>query len=204
MWFRAVRNSLSSTFTRLDSGVKVAGRVIAARSKGGVGVRAHEAQHVLGQQHADDAVLVVVDDREARVPGLDHRGEDLLERVLALDHDHLAARDHDVAHAHLDDLEHPLDHLQGVGVEDLARLGVAHQLQELLAIARLAADRVDDAVHERTPAGGWSRPRRPERPGRPGRRLAPFRDAVLDIAAACAVALRSVFAHRPASSGIVR
>jgi hypothetical protein len=72
-----------------------------------------EREQVLGQQDADHLVAAVADHREARVPRLEGDADQFLRRIIAADHDHLRARDHDVVDTHLGDLEHPLDHLQG-------------------------------------------------------------------------------------------
>ena len=116
-----------------------------------------EPQQVLGEQDAGDLVAVLADDGEPRVAGFDHDGQDLLDRVVAIDHDHLRARHHHVAHLDLGDLEHRLEHLEHVGVDQAAIPRVREHVGELFEIARFAGDRFGDAAE---PAAG-------ER-GRPG------------------------------------
>ena len=51
----------------------------------GAGVLGEVPQQILGEQDADDLVAILADDREARVAGFDHDGQDLLGRIVALD-----------------------------------------------------------------------------------------------------------------------
>ena len=102
-------------------------------------------QQILGQQDADDLVAILADDREPRVAGFDHDGEDLLGRVFALDHDHLRPRHHDVPHLDLGDLQHRLEHFEHVGIDQAALARVGQHVRELLEIARFAGKRVCEA-----------------------------------------------------------
>ena len=51
---------------------------------------------------------------------------------------HLRARDHDVAHGHLRDLQRAFDDRQRIGVEELALERAVQQLEQLFAVLRLA------------------------------------------------------------------
>ncbi len=136
MWLRFARNSRSSTFRRFDSGTNTAGRSVSLEVEGlGTAVPVEE---LLREQDADDVVLVLADHREPRVARLEHE-RDELGRIVVDRHDvHLRARDHDVAHRHLGDLQHALDHRQRVGVEELALERAVQELEELLAVLGLA------------------------------------------------------------------
>ena len=106
------------------------------------------AQQVLGQQNADDVVLVLADHREARVPGFDDLRQELLGRLVDVDHVHLRARHHDVARLQLGDLQHALDHGERIGVHQVALVGRAQQLDQLLAVLRLAHQDRADALEQ--------------------------------------------------------
>ena len=81
-------------------------------------------QQVLGVEHADDVVDVLLVDRDARV-ALAHDGlDDLAQRGVDLERDHVHARDHDLVGALLAELEHAADHLLLLGL-DGALLGAA-------------------------------------------------------------------------------
>jgi hypothetical protein len=116
-----------------------------------------EGEQVLGQQDADHLVAAVADHREARVTRLERGPDQLQRRILAADHDHLRARDHDVVDPHLGHLQHPVDHLQCVGVEDFALAGVAQTVEQGFEVGRLAAQRQAQAAEQgalcRTVAG---------------------------------------------------
>ena len=58
--------------------------------------------------------------------------------VVDVDDIHLRARHHDVAHLQLGDLQHAFDHGQRVGVQQVALVGGVQQLDQLLAVFRLA------------------------------------------------------------------
>ncbi|MNI42198.1 hypothetical protein D3C73_964790 [compost metagenome] len=75
----------------------------------------HAAQQVLGQQHAEDVVLVLAMHREARMAGLDHLLHQLQEGRLHRQRDHLRTRDHHVAHGQLGYRNGTFHHLQGIG-----------------------------------------------------------------------------------------
>jgi hypothetical protein len=76
MWLRDWRNSRSSTLRRLDSGISTAGRS-SSRTLPRAVVGDHAAQQVLGQQDAEDLVLVLAVHREARVAAFDDDLQDL-------------------------------------------------------------------------------------------------------------------------------
>ena len=107
-----------------------------------------EAQQVLGEQDADHVVAVVLVDREARVRLLDHERDELLRALGHVDHVHLRARDHHVAHLRLRDLQHALDHRERVGVEEAALEGRVQQLDQLLAVLGLAQQQRGKALEQ--------------------------------------------------------
>ena len=69
-----------------------------------------QAQQVLGEQDADDLLAVLVHHREARMAALDHGLEQHVGVVVAIEHRHLRARHHDVAHLDVGDPEHAFEH----------------------------------------------------------------------------------------------
>jgi hypothetical protein len=76
--------------------MKIAGRSMSRRSNSSP---AMQAQQILGQQDADHVVLAFAGDGEARVRGFDARPAIIARGVsLIVDHLHLGARHHDVAH----------------------------------------------------------------------------------------------------------
>ena len=94
-------------------------------------------EQLLGQQDADHIVLVLANDRKARVPRLEHERDEAHGLVLDRHHVHLRARNHDVAHRHLGNLQRTFDDRQRVCVEELSLEGPVQQVEELLAILRL-------------------------------------------------------------------
>ncbi len=88
------------------------------------------AQQVLGEKNADDVVLALADDREARVTGLDDLGQELLGFLVDVHHVHLRARHHDVARLQLGHLQHALDHGERVGIHQVALVGRMEQLEQ--------------------------------------------------------------------------
>ena len=90
------------------------------------------------------------------MPGLDNDGQYFFDRHLVFDDDHLAARDHDVAHAHLDNLKHPLNHLQSVGIENLACLSVTQQFQQFFTVPWFTPHGMDQSVHEGATTAAFS------------------------------------------------
>jgi hypothetical protein len=122
MWLRCWRNSRSSTFRRLLSGMNV-GRaqqlrdVDAARA-----VREQLRQHVLGHHDAEHVVAALADHRVARVPRIDHATHDLVRSIVCVQAHHLRARDHHVAHLQVRDLERALHDAVGLGVDHVVLL----------------------------------------------------------------------------------
>ncbi len=49
--------------------------------------------------------------------GLDHQLDQFVGRLVALDEHHLRARHHDVAHLHVGNRQHALEHDQRIAVE---------------------------------------------------------------------------------------
>ena len=94
-----------------------------------------QRQQILGQQDAEHIVDAFADHREAGVSRLDDRGQKLPRCLGRLDGGHLGARDHDVAHLHVGDLQCALDDRQRFDIEDFIALRFAQQLEQFLAVA---------------------------------------------------------------------
>src|SRR5690606_38302351 len=94
-----------------------------------------QRQQILGQQDAEHVVDAFADHREAGVRRFDDRGQEFTGRLGGLDGAHLRTRDHDVPYLHVGDLQGALDDRQRLDIEDLVALGLAQQLQQLLAVA---------------------------------------------------------------------
>ena len=106
-------------------------------------------EQLLGEQDADDVVLALADDREARVARLHHQRHELGNGVVDRHAVHLRARDHDVAHRRLGHRQHALDHRQRVGVEQVALERAAQDVEQLFAVVGLAQEHRRDALHQR-------------------------------------------------------
>ncbi len=72
------------------------------------------------------------------MPGFDHDRQEFGEGVIAPDKHHLRARNHDVAHLQVADLQHALEHTQRVRLDQPALPRFAQYRQQLVAILRLA------------------------------------------------------------------
>ena len=59
---------------------------------------------------------------------------------VAIEHGHLRARHHDVAHLDVGDAEHAFEHHERIAFDDLAQRGLAQVLDDFAAILRFAAD----------------------------------------------------------------
>jgi hypothetical protein len=70
--------------------------------------------------------------------GLDDEGDEFFGRIGDVNDIHLCARNHDVAHLHLGDVHHALDHGKRIGIEEIALVGRMQQLHQLFAVFRLA------------------------------------------------------------------
>ena len=79
---------------------------------------------------------------------LDHERDELLRASGDVEHVHLRARDHHVAHLRLGDLQHALDHRERLGVEDAALERRMQQLDQLLAIVGLAQQHRGQALEQ--------------------------------------------------------
>ena len=75
-------------------------------------------------------------------------GQELLGGLVDVDHVHLRARHHDVARLQLGDLQHALDHGERVRVHQVALVGGAQQLDQLLAVLGLAHQDRADALQQ--------------------------------------------------------
>ena len=82
---------------------------------------------------------------------LDNDRQHLAELGVALDDDHLCARNHDVAYLQIGDLQHPFQHCQGFGIEERPVLGLFQQRNQLAAVSRLSHHPGQQAFQ---PAGG--------------------------------------------------
>jgi hypothetical protein len=88
------------------------------------------------------------------VARLHHLGQDLVARLVQVDHVHLRARHHDVARLQLGDLQRALDHAERVRIDQVALVGGAQQIHELLAVFRRAHQDRAEPFQE-----GWFRVR---------------------------------------------
>ena len=87
-------------------------------SNGASSLARRQPQQVLGEQDADDLLAILVHDRKARVAALDHGLEQHVGFVVAIEHRHLRARHHDVAHLDVGDAEHAFEHGERVAFDD--------------------------------------------------------------------------------------
>ena len=83
------------------------------------------------------------------MPRFEHERDEAHRLVLDRHHVHLRARDHDVADCHLGNLQRTFDDRQRVGVEELSLEGTVQQVEELLAILRLARQKSRQPLEER-------------------------------------------------------
>ena len=91
-------------------------------------------QQILRQQDAHHLVAAVADDRVTRMPGLDDGTQQLLRVGVTFQHVDLGTGYHDVAHPHVIDLQHALDHRQRIGIEQVPLLRDAQQFDQLFAV----------------------------------------------------------------------
>ena len=105
-----------------------------------------EGEQILGEQNAFHMILVLVDHREAGVAGLDDHRQDRIHRLGLLDGYHLGARDHDIAHAKIGDLQHPLDHVLGVLIDEVALFGIGYHVYQIIAVFWLALEELAEFV----------------------------------------------------------
>ena len=99
------------------------------------------AQHVLGEQDADDVVAVGVHQREPGMPGLDDDRQEPGRRLVAAHRDHLRARHHDVADLDVGHAEHTLEHVERLAVDQAALAGLPELLDQFLTVLGLARQR---------------------------------------------------------------
>ena len=111
----------------------------------------HPAQQVLGQQDAQDLVLVVAVDGEARMAGFHHLFHQVQEARLHRQRHHLRARHHHVAHGQVGHGDGAFHHLQGVAADQPVGLRVAQQLHQVVACAGFAGERRTEAVQPGAP-----------------------------------------------------
>jgi hypothetical protein len=112
------------------------------------------AQQILGEQDAEHVVLAFADRRKARVRRFQYDLGDLFRRFLDVDHVHLGARHHDVAHRHVGHRQRAFDDGQCVGIHQVALEGAMEQFQELFAVLGFAQQQRGQAFYQ---AGftGW-------------------------------------------------
>ena len=79
-------------------------------------------------------------------------GQQGLQRLITVDGDHLGARDHDVAHPHLGDLQHPFQHLLGIVVDQPALTGQADHLLEVGDIFEIFTEQLAQFIEPATAA----------------------------------------------------
>ena len=72
--------------------------------------------------------------------GLHHHRDELIGRLVDVDHVHLRARHHDVACLHFGHLQHAFDHCERVRIEQIVLVRAMQQFQKLLAVFRLTHD----------------------------------------------------------------
>jgi hypothetical protein len=78
---------------------------------------------------------------------------DPLGRVVDVDHVHLRARHHDVAHRHVGHRQRAFDDGQRVGVHQVALEGAMDQFEELLAVFGFALQQRGETFDEAGSAG---------------------------------------------------
>ena len=91
-----------------------------------------EQQQVLAVDEADDVVDVVLVHRHPRVAVLLEQLDEVAQLVLAVDGDDVRARDHDLAHGLVPDLDDPVDHLVLLLLDHALLFGDVQQREELL------------------------------------------------------------------------
>jgi len=95
-------------------------------------------QQVLGQQDAEDFVLVLAVHGKARVAGFGHGFEDRRQVVVDIQRDHLRTRHHHVAHHHLGDADRAFDHREGFAGKQAVALRFAEFRQQVLGATGFA------------------------------------------------------------------
>ena len=111
----------------------------------------HAAQQVLGQQDAEDLVLVLAVHRETRMAGFDHALHQFQQRGLGGQGHHLRARDHHVADGEVGNGDRAFHHSQGVGGDQAIGLGIAQQFDQIFAGAGFAGKHRADALQPAAP-----------------------------------------------------
>jgi hypothetical protein len=130
----------------LLSGITIAGRMNLRRSNRSASPEV--TQDVLGQEHAHHLVAVLADDGVSGVAALDDCPQGLLLGGIALQHHHLGAWHHDVAHLGLCHLEHALEHGDFVRVKDRVPAAFLQEIDDVLAGRRLALHQATQAPVE--------------------------------------------------------
>ena len=105
-----------------------------------------DTQQVLGEQDSDDRIAILAYHREARMTGLEDHRQYLVHGVRAVQDRHLRTRHHDVPDLELGDADHAFEHLQRIGVQQPAPLGVAHLLEQFLPVLRFAGQLVEQSA----------------------------------------------------------
>jgi hypothetical protein len=152
MWLRDWRNSLQQHVEALgfrDQHRRAQQFADAARPV----VLDHAAQQVLGQQDAEDLVLVLAMHREARVAGFDHLPSSPSRNLPSAGSDTICARGTITsATVRSENRDRAFDHPQRVGGDQAVGLCVARSSTRFLAVARLARQGLAQSIEP----GTWS------------------------------------------------
>ena len=109
--------------------------------------RSHVAQHVFGEQDADDIVAIVVYNGKPRMPRFDDHRQQLLRRIVTAHRHHLRSRNHNVAHLQIGDAKYAFHHLQCIRIDQAALKRLTHLLHEIFAVLRLARQGAAEFAH---------------------------------------------------------
>ena len=109
-------------------------------------VTLNQRQQVLGEQHADDIVDTITNDRVARVARLDNFGQRFLKRLIGINHNHLRAGDHDVAHLHVGHEQCALHDFARVLIDDLVLFSEREHAFQIGFVLGFATDEMRQSV----------------------------------------------------------
>ena len=112
------------------------------------------AQQILGMQDADDVLRRVAPERDARVLGLQRRGDDLLRWAVGIDRHHFGAVDHHVGHRQIAQVEQPAQHVAVVLLHAAFEVQQVHRAADFLMrrhhrliLADMDTERAEDPFH---------------------------------------------------------
>ncbi|ADD76305.1 Hypothetical Protein PANA_1138 [Pantoea ananatis LMG 20103] len=80
---------------------------------------AHKRQQIFRHQDPFNVVFVFADDRKAGVRGIDNHAEALFQVLITFQRNHLGAGDHDVTHALFCNIQHALEHVPGILINQI-------------------------------------------------------------------------------------